>query len=100
MVLNTLLGFVLVLGFGPIPSFGVAGAKGGPRERTARGLCGLGGRQLRTFWEESGTACMSHEKKAHWMNEEPTLDKDAKSPSKSSDDVAAQKAQAASGCQS
>jgi hypothetical protein len=39
---------------------------------------------------------MSHEKKAHRMNEEPTPEKDPKSPSKSSDDAAAQKAEEAS----
>ncbi len=36
------------------------------------------------------------EKKAHWMNQEPTPEKDTKSPSKSSNDAAAQKAEAAS----
>jgi hypothetical protein len=36
------------------------------------------------------------EKKAHWMNEELTPAKDTKSPSKSSNDAAAQKAEEAS----
>jgi hypothetical protein len=38
----------------------------------------------------------AREKKAHWMNEEPTPKKDTKSPGKSSNDAAAQKAEEAS----
>ncbi len=38
----------------------------------------------------------AHEKKTHCMNEKPTPEKDVKSPSKSSEDAAAQKAEEAS----
>jgi hypothetical protein len=38
---------------------------------------------------------MPYERKAHWMNEEPTPEKDTKSPSKSCDD-ATRKAEEAS----